>query len=972
MTEKNLMQTSSENITISRQTRNAFIIAIGFNVAALINFVVSLQLSLRAKTVIASADTIVVFLFVITTIFSAVFIRKGQKNKGVWLLLFSFVLMLALRNAFTTGLGIIFSILSITLIPFIGLLTLKTKSFNRTLSLGLLSSSFYLIFDILATRYLPPYRQLSENVEIMVKTITIISIIITFAFIIALYKQHRFLLLSSKITLVIVFFVLVPIILVRIAGAASLGNSLSLRQNEEMRIKATFLADSINVFIETNKNIIKADSQASIFAEYLASFGATRKIEHSQLEKDALNNLRSIRRKDISQINSYAILDIFGKNLLDTSLENVGNDESEKNYFIQAKETGTAFVSDISRDSSNNLFLYFSAPIYHAKTGEMIGVLRMEYKASALEQYINNYIQIEGVDNQTIFAALLTEKDVKAIDAEDPTSVYLLVANSKSSDLNLKSVTHLTTNIITPLQIAGILPLGSTAQLSLDVPNFDEGLRNRHTNPVFEAQAFPRETRSLVPLDMIATADIKESSLSWTVIISQDIKSLNALLRQQRNINILLTILIAVVATILAYYGSQYLIAPLRRLTNTANQLAQGNLNARASIDTEDEIGVLGKTFNSMAEQVSTLVNTLETRIAERTQALERNAQHLHAAVEVGKTAASLHNLDELLSQAAKLISAEFGYYHIGIFLLDPYGKYALLKAANSKGGRRMLARAHKLEVGAEGIVGYVTASGEARIALDVGRDATFFDNPLLPDTRSEMALPLIAGGKVLGALDIQSTEGEAFNEADIPALQVLADQIAIAIENAHLFDESQKALAIAQRAYGEQSQLGWQELLHQTTTYGYRSNSDGNIFSIDKQGDKKLEQAMRENQTLLDADDSTANIPIMVRGESVGAIQLSKHDRARKWSQQELNLAKILTAEISRAMDSARLFDETKKQADRERVVGEISDRMRETMSVEAVIRTTANELYELLDLEQITIHLSTEDVEEEQEASA
>ena len=530
------------------------------------------------------------------------------------------------------------------------------------------------------------------------------------------------------------------------------------------------------------------------------------------------------------------------------------------------------------------------------------------------------------------------------------------------------SVTPLTTNVITPLQMNRILPIGSTSQLSLDVPGLDEGMRNRSSSSIFYAQAFPRETELNLALDVIATVDVKEEQLSWIIIISQDLTSFNAPFQRQVETNTLLAIVIAIGAAFLAYAGSQYFIKPILHFVQIAEKVEEGNHNARIEINSEDEMGMLGTAFNSMASQLDTLISTLESRVTERTEALERSEQQLRAAIAVGSAAASLRSIDELLTQATEQISEQFGYYHAGIFLIDPYGKYALLKAANSEGGRRMLVREHKLGVGEEGIVGYVTKTGEARIALDVGHDAAFFNNPDLPETRSEMALPLIAGGKILGALDIQSTEGEAFTEADIATLQVLADQIAIAIENARLFEESRKALAIAQRAYGEQSQLGWQELIHKRN-YGYRSSSDGSIYPLEEKANINLEKAMQKNQIIMGKDDLTTNIPITVRGKSVGAIQLSKPQNARSWNQKDLDLAKTLTTEISRAMDSARLFDETKQQADRERVAGEISNRMRETMNVESVVRIAADELYKLLELEHITIHLGDKDNEEKEE---
>ena len=122
-------------------------------------------------------------------------------------------------------------------------------------------------------------------------------------------------------------------------------------------------------------------------------------------------------------------------------------------------------------------------------------------------------------------------------------------------------------------------------------------------------------------------------------------------------------------------------------------------------------------------------------------------------------------------------MSERFGYYHTGIFLNNETGQYAILQATNSAGGKKMLDREHRLEIGENSIVGYVAQNSRPRIALDVGLDAVYFNNPDLPGTRSEMALPLVVGGQILGALDVQSTESQAFSEEDSSTLQILAEQ---------------------------------------------------------------------------------------------------------------------------------------------------------------------------------------------------
>ncbi len=196
-----------------------------------------------------------------------------------------------------------------------------------------------------------------------------------------------------------------------------------------------------------------------------------------------------------------------------------------------------------------------------------------------------------------------------------------------------------------------------------------------------------------------------------------------------------------------------------------------------------------------MREQIQQHTIALEQQVAARTAELARRSIQLQVAAEVARDATTAHNLDELLTRAADLIRERFGFYHAGIFLVDKRGEYAVLRAATGEAGRQMLDHGHKLKVGEVGIVGYVTGAGEPRIALDTGADAVHFENPFLPATRSEMALPLRAGGQTIGALDVQSTQAAAFDTADVEILQVMADQLAVAIERTRLFEKTQAVL---------------------------------------------------------------------------------------------------------------------------------------------------------------------------------
>jgi putative methionine-R-sulfoxide reductase with GAF domain len=206
----------------------------------------------------------------------------------------------------------------------------------------------------------------------------------------------------------------------------------------------------------------------------------------------------------------------------------------------------------------------------------------------------------------------------------------------------------------------------------------------------------------------------------------------------------------------------------------------------------------------------------------------EHRAALLQTSAEVSRAVAEIRDQDELLQRVSELISERFGYYHVGVFLLDESGYGAVLRAANSPGGQRMLARGHRLTVGATGIVGFVTGTGRSRVALDVGHDAYHLENPDLPETRSELALPLRISGRVIGALDVQSMEPDAFEPEDVSVLAALADQIAFSIENTRLLHKSRRALSEARAAQRHTIRKEWDAFLGERTIEGLSLSRTG------------------------------------------------------------------------------------------------------------------------------------------------
>ncbi|MBN1659549.1 MAG: GAF domain-containing protein [Anaerolineae bacterium] len=361
----------------------------------------------------------------------------------------------------------------------------------------------------------------------------------------------------------------------------------------------------------------------------------------------------------------------------------------------------------------------------------------------------------------------------------------------------------------------------------------------------------------------------------------------------------------------------------------------------------------------------------LEATVQERTRDLARRTRYLEATAAIAHEATSELELDGLMRSVAISISRQFGFYHTGIFLLDDTGEWAELKAASSEGGQRMLARGYRLRVGQEGLVGHVAGYGEPRIALDTaatatvaagaGEDAVFFDNPDLPQTRSEAALPLRARGRVLGVLDVQSTEPEAFTPEDLTVLQTLADQVATAINNTYLFRQVEESAEVERRAFGELIGEKWTDLLRAQAGLGFASNRQA-LLPAGETWTPHMKRALESGQVERGQDTAptvgaAVAIPIKVRGRVIGVIDGQKADGSGQWTEEELALMQTLAEQSAVALESARLYQDSQRRAVQERLVGDVTARMRESLDTDTVLRTAIREIGEALDLVEVEV---------------
>ena len=341
---------------------------------------------------------------------------------------------------------------------------------------------------------------------------------------------------------------------------------------------------------------------------------------------------------------------------------------------------------------------------------------------------------------------------------------------------------------------------------------------------------------------------------------------------------------------------------------------------------------------------------SLEHRVAARTQDLAQRSEQLKLASFIARDAAGIRDVNQLMRTIVDLISRSFGFYHAGIFLVDQHREYAVLHAASSEGGKAMLARGHRLRVADQGIVGYVAAWGKPRIALDVGGDVEWFDNPDLPETRSEMGLPLMLRDEVIGVLDVQSTEPQAFTEEDISVLQIMADQLTLAIHNARLFEESQVALERLEAMYGERVRHVWAGQVPERA-YHY----DG--ITIRPAASQPASAEVSERLV----------IPIPLGGMEIGSIVLERAE-GQDWSREELSLAQAVSVQAGLALENARLLAETQARAEQERLISDVSARIRETLDVDSILQMAARQFRAVMDLDKVEIRVGLADAPHEE----
>jgi GAF domain-containing protein len=354
--------------------------------------------------------------------------------------------------------------------------------------------------------------------------------------------------------------------------------------------------------------------------------------------------------------------------------------------------------------------------------------------------------------------------------------------------------------------------------------------------------------------------------------------------------------------------------------------------------------------FKKINQELIEVRTDMQQLMEERTIAIDRRAARLESAALVARVAAETRDMKELMDNITKQIGERFGFYHVGIFLADENNLQLNLVAASSQGGQKMLARGHKLGIGREGIVGFAAYQKRPHLAQNVGSDTVFINNLDLPNTHSEAALPLLAQNRLIGVLDIQSEAENAFTPDDVSTLQTMTDQIALAIENIRLVEQSRSAFHNLESINVDKIARDWRERLgSQVIGFTYTP------FGVKQISDENLVGNMEDIES-----QQTFKIPINLRGKEIGSISLMRKSNESTWAETEKEMVRQIATQVALAIENARLLEESQSRAVREQTVNEFTSRFSRSLDIDTLLQNAVQEIYRLPQVSQVSLFIN------------
>lgn len=916
---------SPQNIALIRLVNDFLIVLItAFSVFPILD-----QTSAR----IILATTIGVFS---ATLIGFLLVRSGKTIYGMGFVIYGLIIGLPVISIFIEQLGL-FTLVTILLITTLSVTYgIPFRRIIEAMTAAFVMGTASLIFDLNFRG--APFRLTAGPELTILFWAVILALALVFIYLIA--RQFAYFSLRTKLIASFAAVTLLSLTVLGLINNARIEDILTEEANQSLFNAAAQTEDSLRQFIDFNFRSIETEAKLPNFLDYLTSSDEDR----AALAPQVAETLAALVGKDMQNLSSYALLDLDGNVLMDTVEHHIGQSEATLTAFTDPLEQAGPAMSQVIIDPfTNQPSLYFSTPVFNLQD-DAVGILRIRYHADILQNLIKNNNDRAGVNS---FAVLFDENLVHLAHGTNPAIIY--------SPLDFDTYQR--------LMAEGRLPERSAEETFLNLQGLKENLEEVQSSDQFERyfEAQDITTGSLV--NQVVVIDMEEPP--WLLAFFQPQEIYLAPIEQLTNNTTLLSLVSVIGAAAIAFALTQVISAPILSLTKTADQLSKGDFTARVEVTTEDEIGNLGKTINTMAGQLQNLVNNLEKQVANRTRDLENRAAQLQASAEVARDVTSEQQIDDLLNRAATLIQDRFGYYHVGIYLTDSKSEHAFLAASNDTPGRRLLEVEHRYRIDTDSNVGYTLLSGKAMLASAEDPNLQPNYHPLLQNSMAQMILPLRHGNQTIGAIDIHSTNPMAFSEEDKQIFQILADQIAIAIQKAKFQQDIQETLNELEAAYSVFTKEAWQGFLQSRRNiagFRYNQRQVEAIYTSPENVEKAWLEGQKVIETKASPDDprerhAAIAIPLKVRGEVIGVLNVDfETDNVPAGTS---NLINEIADRLSLIIENARLIETAQRTAEREQLTSHISNRIRQSLDMDMILRTAAQEIGESLGLAEVELRL-------------
>ncbi len=746
---------------------------------------------------------------------------------------------------------------------------------------------------------------------------TWLIIVVVVAFAVGAYIDVKmFRRVSLRVKLILTF---VPVLLLAVALLAIITNNsvrakLTTAANQSLLTAATESVNRIDTFFITTQEAMRTEAELPDFVALLDS---------NYFRPDFGNQtdvLRSLSKKDTEHVLSYGVLNNAGLNIADSVSRNVGKDESDRTYFHAAETSRLPYASPVFFEGADSApVFYISTPVFGVDD-QIVGVLRVKYDAKILQDLIESSAGKAGPGS---FAVLFNENNLHlAHGVADiaPTADYKLLVPPTNMDwLQRKQNAHR-------------LPPGAPEDISMNLPELEEKMKSAQADPFFTAEDVATGNK----IDQVAVR--RMTSQPWSVAFFQPREIFLAPIASQQRRMLILAVTIGLGALIASVWLGQVLSNPIIRLTGVAEQVTAGHLDVLAPVEGRDEIAQLAKVFNNMTAQLRQFIGSLEEQVKARTAELTLSMQ-------VGQRAAAIREENKLLPTITEFIRNQFNLYYVQVYYVDDLQQNLVLRQGTGNVGKELLARRHHLPIGEGSIVGQVAATGESIVVSNTELSDIHKPNPLLPATRSELAVPLMVEEKVIGVLDMQGSQAHTFMQDNVTVFEAMATQLAIAIDSARQWSAAQAAQLQAERTLHRQTREAWSEVLE-----GEHQQRLG--FSYNLSGITPLHE-----QTPASVAAPTVSVPLLVQEQQLGSLSLTLTE-----GQQPADARIILQAvaqQLSQKIENLRLFDNTQRHAWRDKMVSETTTSVWSTTDVESVMKVTVAELGETLNASEVVIRL-------------